>query len=127
MHAQKMLWLMTHGQAFRGATDVGSGARRLLAVLLRATRTCASAASFASCSHGALLKTWQTQRDDYDTVSWLVMSWLVDRSIKNCATHYTLHVHACREHGDDDNERRVVRSFRLAFLVACACIVLQQS
>ena len=64
-----MLWLMTHGQAFRRATDAGSGARRLPAVSLRATRTCASGASFASCSHGALLKTWQAQRDDYDTVN----------------------------------------------------------
>ena len=32
MHARKMLWLTAHGQAFRQATDVRSGARRLPAV-----------------------------------------------------------------------------------------------
>ena len=53
---------MAHGQAFRQATDARSGAHRLPPVLLCVTRTCATAALVALCSHRALLKTWQTQR-----------------------------------------------------------------
>ena len=56
--------VVAHGpwSGFSRATDARSGARCLPAVSLSATRTCANAASFASCSHRALLKTWQTQR-----------------------------------------------------------------
>ena len=51
--ARNVRWLSrkedvaAHGQAFRQATDAMSGARRLPAVSLRATRTCATAALFA--------------------------------------------------------------------------------
>ena len=36
---------------------------------------CYTASSFASCSHRALLKMWQTQRNDYNTVSEFVIGW----------------------------------------------------
>ena len=121
MHARKMLCLTAHGQAFRQATDVRSGARRLPAVSLRATQTCATAASFASCSHRVLLKTWQTQRADYETVSEFVVGWEHKKSV----LHIT-HTHAGNTAATTTNlelfVRSIVRTFCFPRHVCAYCL-----
>ena len=116
MHARRMLWLMAHGQAFCQATDARSGARCLPAASLRATRTCATAASFASCSHRVLLKTWQTQRANYETVSEFVVGWKDYKSV--------LHItgtHAGNTAATTTNLELFVRLFCLPRRVCAYC------